>query len=79
MLVIPFGQIARTPHKVMDAVEAHLGLGPMAYGGLDQKVFANPDGLTPPPAAVAALEARLAPQMDALCDIMGEDFVAQIR
>ena len=30
-------------------------------------------------AAIAALEARLAPQMDALRDIMGGDFVDEVR
>jgi len=79
MLVLPFGQIARAPHKVMDQVEAHLGLGPMAYGDLTKKVFANPDGLIPPPQAITALERRLAPQMDALRDILGAAFVDQIR
>ena len=63
----------------MDAVEAHLGLGPCFYANLTQKVFANPDGPMPPPAAIAALEARLAPQMDALRDIMGGDFVDEVR
>ena len=33
----------------------------------------------PPPRAVAALEARLAPQMDALRDIMGADFADEVR
>lgn len=79
MLVLPFGRIARAPHQVMDAVEAHLGLGPCFYGNLTQKVFANPDGPMPPPRAVAALEARLAPQMDALRDIMGADFADEVR
>ncbi|CAM3427246.1 sulfotransferase [Paracoccus nototheniae] len=79
MLVIPFGQIASAPHEVMDAVEAHLGIGPCFYGNLTQKVFANPSGLMPPPQAVAALEERLAPQVAAIRDLLGTDFVAQIR
>lgn len=79
MLVIPFGRIARAPHLVMDEVEAYLGIGPMAYGNLDQKVFANAPGLMPPPEAVAALEARLAPQVDAVRALMGRDFADQMR
>jgi len=79
MLVIPFGRIARAPHLVMDAVEAHLGIGPGFYGNLTQKVFANPAGLMPPPVAVDALTERLAPQVQALRTLMGDDFVAEIR
>lgn len=79
MLVIPFGLIGTQPAAVMDAVEAHLGIGPGLYSNLTQKVFANPAGLMPPPEAVTALEARLAPQIDALRDMLGQDFVDQIR
>lgn len=79
MLVIPFGHIASQPHKVMDAVESHLGIGPCFYGNLTQKVFANPAGLMPPAQAIAALEDRLAPQVDAIRDLMGADFAAAIR
>ncbi|WP_265502137.1 sulfotransferase family protein [Paracoccus beibuensis] len=79
MLVIPFGRIAAAPHKVMDAVEAHLGIGPGFYANLTKKVFANAPGLMPPPEAVAALEARLAPQVDTLRDMLGCNFVAEIR
>lgn len=79
MLVLPFGRISSHPHLVMDAVEAHLGIGPCFYSNLTQKVFANPDGLMPPPEAVAALEERMAPQVEALHSVMGEDFVAAIR
>lgn len=79
MLVLPFGRIAKAPHEVMDAVEAHLGLGPCFYANLSAKVFANPPGLEPPPEAVAALEERLAPQLDAVRAILGADFVAAMR
>lgn len=79
MLVLPFGRIARAPHDVTDAVEAHLGLGPGFYANLTQKVFANPPGLEPPPEVVAALEERLAPQLDAVRAIMGADFLAEMR
>lgn len=79
MLVIPFGRIARAPHEVMDAVEAHLGIGPCFYGNLTQKVFANPAGLEPPPEAVAALHERLAPQLEAVRALLGEEFAADLR
>lgn len=79
MLVLPFGQIARAPHAVMDAVEAHLGLGPGFYADLDRKVFAAAPGLMPPPEALAALESRLAPQLTFLHDRLGSDFVDRLR
>ncbi|WP_410218934.1 sulfotransferase family protein [Paracoccus sp. (in: a-proteobacteria)] len=79
MLVIPFGLIGTQPGAVMDAVEAHLGIGPGLYANLTQKVFANPAGVMPPPEAVTALEARLAPQIDALRDMLGQDFVDRLR
>lgn len=79
MLVIPFGQIGSDPGAVMDAVEAHLGIGPCYYANLTQKVFANPSGLMPPPEAVEALEVRMAPQIRAIRQILGDDFAAQIR
>ena len=49
------------------------------YANLTQKVFANPPGLEPPPEVVAALEERLAPQLDAVRAIMGADFLAEMR
>ncbi|MFN3527044.1 MAG: sulfotransferase family protein [Paracoccus sp. (in: a-proteobacteria)] len=79
MLVIPFGQISSNPGAVMDAVEAHLDIGPCFYGNLTQKVFANPAGLMPPPEAIEALEVRMAPQIRAIRQILGDDFAAQIR
>ncbi len=79
MLVLPFGRIARDPQGVMDAVEAHLGLGPFPYVKLREKVFATPDGLCPPPEAVAALARRLQPQIDFLEEHLGADFTAQTR
>ncbi|WP_411838307.1 sulfotransferase family protein [Paracoccus sp. ME4] len=79
MLVLPFGRIAARPHAVMDAVEAHLGIGPGFYTDLDRKVFANAPGLMPPPEAIAALEDRLAPQVDFLRDHLGPEFVAELR
>ena len=79
MLVIPFGRIASAPHLVMDAVEAHLEIGPFFYTNMSAKVFANPEGLMPPPQVVAELDRRLAPQIAALEDQMGAEFVAEIR
>lgn len=79
MLVIPFGLIGSDPGAVMDAVEAYLGIGPSFYANLDQKVFANPAGLMPPPEAIEALEVRMAPQIRAIRQILGDDFAAQIR
>lgn len=77
MLVLPFGRIARDPGAVMDAVEAHLGLQPFPYASMRQKVFANPEGLMPPAEALAALEERLAPQLDFLTEYLGADFTAE--
>ena len=79
MLVLPFGRIARDPQAVMDAVEAHLKIGPFAYRDLRGKVFAAPDGLRLPDEAVAALARRLQPQIDFLAEYLGADFTAQTR
>lgn len=79
MLILPFGRIARDPEAVMDAVEAYLGIGPFPYRKMREKVFANPPGLDPPPEAVAALAARLAPQTEFLAAHLGADFLSEIR
>lgn len=79
MLVLPFGRIAREPQAVMDAVEAHLGINPWPYANMAERVFANRDPLQLPPQAIAALETRLAPQLDFLKDHLGADFLAQTR
>lgn len=79
MLVLPFGRIARDPHGLLAAVEAHLGLGPWTYADMDVPVFANHSPLRPPPEAVAALAARMAPQIDFLARHLGADFVAEVR
>lgn len=79
MLVIPFGRLARNPGAVMDAVEAHLGIGPCFYANMNQKVFANAPGLMPPPEAVEALEKKMAPQIRAIRRILGEEFAASLR
>lgn len=79
MLVLPFGRIARDPQAVMDAVEAHLGIGPHPYANMRDKVFANRDPLPVPPQAVAALETRMAPQLAFLADRFGADFLAETR
>ena len=79
MLVLPFGRIARDPHGLMEAVEAHLGIGPWLYSNIAEKVFASRNPLQPPPEAIAALEDRIAPQLAFLADHLGADFVAQTR
>ncbi|MDO5706571.1 MAG: sulfotransferase [Paracoccus sp. (in: a-proteobacteria)] len=79
LLILPYGRIAADPDGLMQAVETHLGIGPFAYAGLRNKVFATPDGLMPPPQAVAALAERLAPQTAFLRDHLGVDFAAQTR
>lgn len=79
MLVLPFGRIARDPHGLMEAVEAHLGIGPWLYSNIAEKVFASRTPLQPPPEAIAALEKRIAPQLAFLADHLGADFVAQTR
>ena len=79
MLVLPFGRIAREPQAVMDAVEAHLGINPWPYANMAERVFANRDPLQLPSQAIAALETRLAPQLDFLKDHLGADFLAQTR
>ncbi|MBW7055955.1 sulfotransferase [Paracoccus bogoriensis] len=79
MLVIPFGRLASNPGAVMDAVEAHLGIGPCFYANMNQKVFANAPGLMPPPEAVEALEKKMAPQIRAIRRILGEEFAASLR
>ncbi|MBK4216225.1 sulfotransferase [Paracoccus caeni] len=79
MLVLPFGRIARDPAAVMDQVETYLKIGPYPYSGMRNKVFANPEGLHPPPEVIAALEARLQPQLDFLADTIGPEFVEEIR
>ena len=79
MLVLPFGRIARDPHGLMEAVEAHLGIGPWLYSNIAEKVFASRTPLQPPPEAIAALEDRIAPQLAFLADHLGADFVAQTR
>ena len=79
MLVLPFGRIACDPHGLMEAVEAHLGIGPWLYSNIAEKVFASRTPLQPPPEAIAALEDRIAPQLAFLADHLGADFVAQTR
>ena len=79
MLVIPFGRIARDPAGVMRQVEDALGIDHRSYAELTEKVFANPEGHQPPPAAIAGLERRLQPQIDFLTREFGSDFVAQTR
>lgn len=79
VLFLPFGRIASDPAGVMQLVERHLGVGPISYQHLDQKVFATPAGLLPPSEVIAALSARLAPQMDFLRDNFDADFVTQLR
>ncbi|MDP0927589.1 sulfotransferase [Paracoccus onubensis] len=79
MKVIPFGRIAREPGELMDELEEYLGIGPYPYGNLDKKVFANPPGLNPPPAAVALLTERMEPQMEFLRSQFGDKFVKDIR
>lgn len=79
MLVLPFGRIASNPGAVMDAVETHLGIGPCFYTNMNQKVFANAPGMMPPPEAVEALEERMAPQIRAIRQILGDDFAADLR
>lgn len=79
MLILPFGHIATDPATLMDRVEGFLKIGPFPYGGMQNKVFATPDGLKPPPEIVAALEQRLQPQLDFLGEHFGAEFLAQTR
>ncbi|MDO5632808.1 MAG: sulfotransferase [Paracoccus sp. (in: a-proteobacteria)] len=79
LLILPYGSIGQAPDAVMQAVETHLGIGAFAYSGLRNRVFATPDGLVPPPQAVAALAERLAPQTAFLADTFGPDFLAETR
>jgi hypothetical protein len=79
MLILPFGDIATDPGFVLEKIEDYLGIGPMLYENMSNKVFANPDGLMPPPELRQELEARMAPQLDFLRDQMGDDFVSKIR
>lgn len=79
LLVLPFGRIARDPQAVMDAVGSHLGLGPWSYANLTDKVFAARHPLSVPPQAIAALEARIAPQLAFLADHLGADFATETR
>ncbi|WP_282602380.1 sulfotransferase [Paracoccus sp. PARArs4] len=79
MLILPFGRIATAPHAVLEAVEDHLGIGPMPYANMGSKVFANPRGLMPPPELREELSRRMAPQYDFLRSHMGPDFMAELR
>lgn len=79
LLILPFGRIAVDPSGLMETVESHLGIGPFAYDGLGQRVFANPEGLMPPPEAVARLADLMAPQVAFLRDHLGHDFLAEVR
>ncbi|MFC3629203.1 sulfotransferase family protein [Paracoccus angustae] len=79
MLVLPFGRVSRDPRAVMDQVEAHLGIGSWTYAAMTEKVFANRDALAIPPQAIAALETRMAPQLDFLARHLGPDFLKETR
>ncbi|MBU2956299.1 sulfotransferase [Paracoccus sp. C2R09] len=79
MLILPFGRIAARPHAVLEAVEDHLGIGPMIYENAGNKVFANPEGLVPPPELHAELARRMAPQYDFLRGTMGDAFMDELR
>lgn len=79
MLVVPFGRIASDPDRLMSDIEGYLGIGPYPYEGLRRKVFANPEGLTPPPEVADELSRRLAPQIEFLRRELGEDFVVALR
>ena len=79
MLILPYGRIATDPVSVLEQVEAHLDIGPFPYANMSKRVFASPEGLRPPPEAVAALTARLQPQIDWLGAEFGADFLAATR
>lgn len=79
MLVLPFGRIARDPQAMLRTVEAHLGIDAWNYAHLAERVFASRNPAMPPPEAMSALKALMAPQIAFLEAQFGTDFLAETR
>lgn len=79
LLILPFGMIAASPHRLMTRIEKFLGLVPHRFVNLERPVFVNRSKLAIPDQIRTELADKLAPQYAFLREYFDAEFNASLR